>query len=460
MKKTVVTLGRTLTILLLLAGLSVCTMSEGPAESPPGDAISFDQLLASLDELQESATQSPSAPGMSVFSLPNGSLLSSSDLSAYLNAVKRDLAAYIYSCTGGAPYLVTAKSVSWTTAEGDTESGLIWAPFTWSWRKRFPLISLQHGTQSFSECAPSRFNANPLAILSARDLTGALQNYVECIVGGLMATAGYLVAMPDYPGFGRSSAMHPYVHLTRLGKSVEGIVGLALSTCKANGNVYLTGYSEGGYATMAGAKALQSATGISPTIRAIVPCDGPYSLSGAMLTQMLTEDRVKVPSYLLYTASGYFAAEPGRMPVNFSDLLVAPWSGYVGPTGLFNGDHTNAEIGALIPAEKTTPRAMLTAAGMDDLDGSDGDTGPVHQLLVENDAWYDWIPRSPLVFVHCRGDDVVPYDNALKAQAAYGGLPEIVDVAAIPLVATVMGTTHIAAFPTAMLAAFRIIRGD
>lgn len=459
MNKPLLALGRILVVLLLLAGLSMCTMPGGPTESPPEDAVSFDRLLADLDELAGSATQNPAAPGMSRFSLPNGSLLSSADLSAYINAVKRDLAGYISTCTGGAPYLVVPKRVSWTAAGGDTESGLIWAPFTWNPWKKFPVISYQHGTQSFGECAPSRYSANPLAILTSRDLTGALQNYVECIVGGLMASAGYLVAMPDYAGFGASGALHPYVHLS-LGKSVEGIVALALSSGRANGNVYLTGYSEGGYATMAGAKALQLSRLVSPTIRAIVPCDGPYSLSDVMLTQMLTAERVKVPSYLLYTASGYYAAEPGRMPLPYASFLVPPYDGYVGPDGLFNGDHTNAEISATVPAETTTPREMLTSAAYDDLDDSDGDTGAVRQLLVENDAWYHWAPRGLLVFVHCPEDDVVPYENAVMAKAAYGDVPRIVDVAAVPLVSQVMGAIHVGAFPTAMLEAFKIIRGN
>jgi hypothetical protein len=219
MKKRAVSLGRILFVLLLLAGLSVSTMSDRSESSPPEDALSFDQLLANLDDLQGSATQSPSAPGMSVFSLPDGSRFSSADLSTYINAIKKDLAAYIYSCTGGKPYLVAASKVQ---LSGST-SGLVWVPFTWWRSKSFAIISLQHGTQVYRNCAPSRFNANPLAILSSPDLTGALQNYVECIVGGLMASAGYIVVMPDYQGFGDSIVTHPYVHLS-LGDSVRDIV--------------------------------------------------------------------------------------------------------------------------------------------------------------------------------------------------------------------------------------------
>jgi pimeloyl-ACP methyl ester carboxylesterase len=457
MKKLVSSLGRIAVILLLLAGLSVCTMTDQGAGAPPPDALSFDQLLEGLDGLQGTATQSPSAPGMSVFRLPTGSLLSSADLSSYINAIKRDLAAYIYSCTGGRPYLVVPTRVPLV---GST-SGLAWVPFTWGQSRSFPIISYQHGTQVYRECAPSRFNANPLAILSSPDLTGALQNYVECIVGGLMASAGYIVVMPDYQGFGDSSAGHPYVHRF-LGDSVRDIVVWAKRffknrTVSANQKLYLTGYSEGGYATMAGARSLQQPA-VSVPVTAIVPCDGPYSLSEVMLGQMLSGAEVEVPSYLLYTASGYYAAEPQRMPSVVTTLLLPPWFLAVGPDGLFNGTHTNAEVGYAVPPT-TIPKDMLTVGAYGDLVGK---TGLVYQLLTESDAWQGWVPAAPLVFVHCRDDDVVPYANAVKAQEFYfktfGKLVPIVDVPAIPFIASLMGSNHIAAYPTAMLAAFKIIR--
>jgi pimeloyl-ACP methyl ester carboxylesterase len=447
MKKLAVSLGRILFILLLLAGLSVCTMSDQSASSPPEDALSFDQLLANLDELQGTATQSPSAPGMSVFSLPDGSLFSSADLSAYINAIKRDLAAYIYSCTGGAPYLVVASKVP-QMATGST-SGLVWVPFTWGRRKNFPIISLQHGTQVYRECAPSRFNANPLAVLTSRDLTGALQNYVECVVGALMASAGYIVVMPDYQGFGDSIATHPYVHLS-LGNSVKDIVLWAQGyfrnrTVSANGNVYLTGYSEGGYTTMAGALKLQKA-GIA--VKKIVPCDGPYSLSGVMLGQMLSGTQVKVPSYLLYTASGYKAV---YSDIPLSNLLTDEWAGWV-VSGMFDGSHTNAYVSANVPAD-TIPAKMLDPVNSPALLAS---TGLVYGYLDDNNAWQGWTSSVKPVFVHCMADDVVPYTNATVAAGVLGS--EIHWVAPIPFVAQVMGSIHVGAYPTAMLEAFKIIR--
>jgi pimeloyl-ACP methyl ester carboxylesterase len=456
MKKLAVSLGRILFILLLLTGLSVCTLSDQSEGTPPEDALSFDQLLANLDELQGSATQSPSAPGMSVFSLPDGSLLSSVDLSAYINAIKRDLAAYIYSCTRGAPYLVVPSKVP--MKDGRVTSGLVWVPFTWRWGTRFPLISLQHGTQVYRECAPSRFNANPLAVLSSADLIGALQNYVECIVGGLMASAGYVVVMPDYQGFGDSTVRHPYVHRS-LGDSVRDMVTWAKSTplgprgASATGPLYLTGYSEGGYTTMVGAIALQDKYHVTK----VVPCDGAYDLSGTMLDLMLSATPINSPHYLLYTASGYNAVDPSidldELLADSLDTNVEPhWASMVS-AGLFDGTHTNAEVSFVVPSN-TIPSSMLTTTAYNALHEKSGN---VYDRLCLNNAWEGWNSSAGLVFVHCEADDVVPYDNATVAAGKIPG-SEIETVEPIPLVVQVMGSIHVGAYPTAMLKAFKEIR--
>ena len=162
MKIIVVSLGRMAVILLLLAGLSMCVMPDQSASSPPEEALSFDELLASLDELQGPATQSMSMPGQSVFALSGGASFSTVDLLSYLNAIKRDFANYVYACAGGKPYLVLPVKLSLP----GSNSGLMWVPFTWGRSLPAPIISFQHGTQIYGECAPSRFNPSPLRVRS------------------------------------------------------------------------------------------------------------------------------------------------------------------------------------------------------------------------------------------------------------------------------------------------------
>ncbi len=452
MKNWVISRAGIAVVLLLLIGLIGCVMPDQPSNKPPEGTYSTADLLANLDTLQGPAARSLTVAGKSVFALPGGGQLGTQDLASYLNAIKSGLANYSSSLTKGSPYLVTAVKLSWA----GSNSGLMWVPFTWFRSASFPIISYQHGTQVYNPIAPSRFNVNPLAIFSSPDQTGALQNYVECIVGALMASAGYIVVMPDYQGFGDSQVIHPYV-TQLLGQAVSGGVGaakaaLARNPVKPSKKLFLTGYSEGGYVTMVGEGAMQGA------VTATVACDGPYDLSGTMVSQMLsTTDAPKVPWYLFYAASGLQAANPG---LNLAGLFS---NGYAAGLALFDGTHTTSYIDAAVPFG-AFPVTFLTADAIADLSGHQlpplPSFGPTHDLLVGNNGWANWVPTmSPLVLIHCPTDDVVPVANrAVAADVLTRKAPVTkVDVLPVSFIESLLGSVHVAAYPTAMLAAFTAI---
>jgi pimeloyl-ACP methyl ester carboxylesterase len=169
-----------------------------------------------------------------------------------------------------------------------------------------------------------------------------------------------------------------------------------------------------------------------------------------MLPQMVSEALIPVPSYLLYTASGYHAVYPSD--VDYSTLLSPTFAPIVGG-GLFDGTNTNAEVGFVAPAT-TPPRSMLNPSDtvVNDLLGGAGK--PVYDLLAANNAWEGWNGNgTPVYFIHCPDDDVVPFQNAVNAQKMIPG-SQIIPVPAIPMIKTLLGTQHVAAYPTAMFAAF------
>jgi pimeloyl-ACP methyl ester carboxylesterase len=457
MKRRTLSMCRVTVALLLVMVLAACVQPGSQAGSAPQGALSFNDLLAKLDALQGPAARSLTLSGASIFTTPSGSAISLRDLSSYLNAIKQDLGSYVQSLTGGSPYFVLPTKVSSypsTDANGQplALSGLVWVPFTWGRHLAAPIISLQHGTQVFRQCAPSQFDANPLSVFSNPDQSGALQNYVECLVGGLMASAGYIVLMPDYPGFGQSTAPHPFVH-TSLGNSVRDLIVAARARLTGavtpNGKLFLTGYSEGGYATMAGAKVV-AAAGIPVT--GVVPCDGPYDLSGVMLDQMVSGTSVKAPFYVLYTAFGYHSVYPSA--VDYNALLNPPWNGMLSAqNGLFDGNHTDAQVNAAVPPS-VIPTSMLAPGATALLSPP---SGAIYDLLASNNGYANWGVTAKLVFVHCPSDDIIPYQNSVVAAAALGA--QIVPVQPVPFIAQVAGSTHVAAFPTAILAAFTAIQG-
>jgi hypothetical protein len=461
---------RVVVALVACAVLSTCVPpAQETVPATDQETLSVDDLLAKLDGLQESASRNLTTTGRSAFRTQAGQQISLTDLAAYLNQIKQGFGSYLKS--RGAPYLVQPVPISSYPSKAANDitginlSGLMWVPFTWGRHLNAPIISLQHGTQVYRPCAPSQFNLNPLAIFSNKDQSGALQNYVECIVGGLMASAGYIVLMPDYPGFGSNGDAHPFVHMS-LGNSVRDLVAEAKKRLTGavvpKGAVFLTGYSEGGYATMAGAQALQKAiTGDSSfgwaKISAVVPCDGPYDLSGVMLGQMTKDEEVKVPWYLLYTAFGYKSVYDD---IPLDQLLSENALKLLTEQTIFDGKHTNADIGLLVPAD-THPLALLGPGALATNGSPPGlldPGGKVYGYLSDNNSYAGWSLASPPVFIHCPADDVVPVQNAVVAAAALGAT--VIPVPPVPFVDQVLGSVHTAAYPTAILAAFTWIENN
>ena len=119
-------------------------------------------------------------------------------------------------------------------------SGLVCLPATRSGGS--PVLSYQHGTIFQDSDAPSSF------------LTSA-----EGLAGAVFAAIGFIAVLPDYIGYGDSTALlHPYVHAATLASATVDMNRAARVFFKepginavTNGQLFLAGYSEGGYATLA-----------------------------------------------------------------------------------------------------------------------------------------------------------------------------------------------------------------
>ena len=235
------------------------------ARSPTREPLTYKFWIGAFANGPKSAT--------GVFAMPtetSGAPFSAAELAAFIGGIKTELANFAASRSSSKPNLVLPVRLR---AAG--QSGLMWVPLSLGKILSAPIIAYQHGTEVYWKCAPSRYDPNPLSVLASPDVTGAFLNYMECTTAALMASAGYIVVMADYPGFGDSRASHPYVTLS-LGDSVLTMLGAAMSALSSpfasahpNGKIFLIGYSEGGFVTMAAAKTLQEH---ALPVTAAVPC--------------------------------------------------------------------------------------------------------------------------------------------------------------------------------------------
>jgi hypothetical protein len=104
------------------------------------------------------------------------------------------------------------------------------------------------------------------------------------LLAGLFAAQGYIVVAPNYAGYDISTlGYHPFLNAAQQSGEMMNILSAArtalpntLSAATSdNGQLFITGYSEGGHVAMATMRAMQAA---GAKVTAAAPMSGPYAL--------------------------------------------------------------------------------------------------------------------------------------------------------------------------------------
>lgn len=137
---------------------------------------------------------------------------------------------------------VTAHKIIYNTTDQNLEntiaSGVLLLPDK---KGDLPLLSFQHGTLLDPELTPSKskFGNNELTLAA------------------VLASSGIITVVPDYLGYGNSPlAEHPYEHKTTLANASYDLLKASIHYIKeneipTNDSLFIAGYSEGGFATIA-----------------------------------------------------------------------------------------------------------------------------------------------------------------------------------------------------------------
>jgi hypothetical protein len=178
-----------------------------------------------------------------------------------------------------------------------------------------------------------------------------LQNTELLFLAALFASHGYIVVAPNYAGYDTSTLdYHPYLIADQESKDMidaltaarTALPFVSATLTKDNGQLFITGYSQGGYVAMATHRAMQSA---GMKVTASAPMSGPYAL-GAFVDAVFYGEvnaDATVASTLLLTA---YQRAYGNIYANASDVFEAQYA---------------SGIDSLLPT--TTPRSQLYAQG-------------------------------------------------------------------------------------------------
>ena len=273
-------------------------------------------------------------------------------------------------------YSVSSYRLNYVTTDKNgakvTASGLVSVPVKAA-GARSPVLSYQHASTFRNNQAPSI--------------------KVEAVEPPLvLASLGYIVVSPDYVGFGASYGVeHPYLTSSPSSRAVIDMLSAAQTWRRQagvvdNGQLFLAGYSEGGYATMAAHRAIHQQGGeLKTQLQAAVPGAGPYDVQETLDEQL---DRVRklFPPLALLIDPDHLSDASESVRNKVRRLLLrqmVPEDGDVRYQTLFM-DRFLADDKAGIAAEHS-----------------------VH---------LGWAPSVPVYLFHGRGDLTVPYSAAESAR--------------------------------------------
>lgn len=293
-------------------------------------------------------------------------------------------------------YAVSAYRLEYLTTDADGRevraSGLVSVPVKAPGAKS-PVLSYQHPTLFHDAEAPGN-------------------HAIPAELAVVMASLGFVVVAPDYVGYGASRGTpHPYL---LAGPSAAAVVDFltAARTWRRrnavvdNGQLFLAGYSEGAYVSMAAHRALQAAG--SPhlqQLRLMVGGGGPYDVQATLdgLLDLVRDENVLLGALL----------DPGLLRYLGSSL---------------RREVREEILKHLLPDDADI---VLDTRFIDYFLADD------QSAIAQVSSVHDWSPERPVMLFHGRDDTTVPYASSvstlltMRARGA-GDRVSLTDCPAVP----------------------------
>ncbi|HSI06609.1 MAG TPA: hypothetical protein VLC93_19125 [Myxococcota bacterium] len=321
--------------------------------------------------------------------------------------------------TGIALYRVTYATPD-IRGNATTASGLLMVPL--EKKEPAPVLSYQHGTTAGRDAGPSR----------------NLKASQHLMVAAVYGAAGYLWVLADYIGFGDSAEpnpeqykdpslvnvhganhrriMHPYCNAKTEASACADLLIAAGEAAeqlgvKLSGKLFLSGYSQGGQASMALHRHLETDSELKRRFKvtASAPIAGPHDIVRTV------ERLLERPNPIFGTATfayGMMARDHvGKFWPKVTDFLVSPyaeraWTNFSEPPP--GRDEYPWKDGF----SGVDPKSILTPKVYADLfvDGRMRPDTEYAKACVASSAHLGWKSDTPILLISPREDDICPVD--------------------------------------------------
>ena len=328
-----------------------------------------------------------------------------------------------------------------------------------------PLVLYQHGTETRHRFVPYFGKGD------------------ETLFGAMAAElCGFVVAMPDGDGMGADDSGHRHAYC-----QAETTAACALDMIRAvrdgevdtgsifddihytwDGEIYLVGYSEGGYITMAAVKELST----NPEYKDIKltgaacmggPLDLATTIRGLLSASAGPYDRPYIPAYFI---SGWEELYPGVVDVNqaLNPALLKRKPELDNNTNLvdwlksgLSGDEITPMIQARLTGSASKAAPARQVMNEDWLKKTiEVPNSPLNQLLEANSLVKgNWTPSAPVLLVHDPYDKTVPAAGTMAMYDRWKNTPGVDPIGVVKMAVGSTGTGHVGgalvAIPTAFI---------
>ncbi len=284
-------------------------------------------------------------------------------------------------------YGYTQYRILYTTQDIDgsevNASGIITVPLIP--KKEFDIVLSCHPTLFLKKRAPSTRGLhilNPSMLFSAQ--------------------GGFITLEPDFIGFGASKKKeHLYFIKEQSAQATVDFLKAALEFLELNGigygKFYLSGYSEGAFIALAALEQLEKE---GFPIEMTIPMGGVYTLE-PLAAAILRYKIIAKPSIITavvqsYTLAGGFERERTLNPSLIKEI-----------DRLYDGNHSIDSINSALPKKISGEGGLFQRSFIKNYNCS------WFQEMLRDNSTTNFFPNAKLRFLHCIGDDAIPYRSAL-----------------------------------------------
>jgi hypothetical protein len=265
-------------------------------------------------------------------------------------------------------------------------SGLLYVPMNLA--KEAPLMIYNHGTE--------------ITRIYNKDFTG---EQTICLA---FAADGYIVMTPDYMGLGKGERTQLFLNAkAESHASVDMLIAvqalLPKLNVKTSKQLFVTGYSQGGHASMATTRLLQQEYADRFPVTASAPMSGPYNIS-----QTVWDGRkgpYGYPVFFFLLLQSYY--ESIGHPERIGEALNHPYDTLIPP--LMDGFHTIEYVDSFLPD------TIFKTAKPEFMQRFEEDSNFFFRTYLRENDVYDWEPKMPMQLCYCNGDEEVTFHNSITA---------------------------------------------